>query len=126
MDRLFRSASRIRAGRFEVEQHEVGGRALAQAAGLEPEQLGRRHGQLREQLEQAERAVVDQLERDRQQRLEADRAELGLGERQALAVLVLGPVVARDRVDRAVGETAITACRSASARSGGETLAKVR
>ena len=47
---------------------------------------------------------MDQLQRERKQRLEPDDAVRGLVELDVLLVLVVRRVVGRDDVDRAVGE----------------------
>ena len=63
----------------------------------------------------------------RQHGLEADRAGRGFGERQPLGLDVLRIVVGHDRRRSGPRRSASTsATRSSSARSGGDTLKKVR
>ena len=76
---------------------------------------------------QRQLAVVHEAQRRPQQGLEADRAGRGFGERQALGLDVLRIVVGHDDVDQCRPPRASTsAARSSSARSGGESLKKVR
>src|SRR5690348_11047270 len=71
----------------EVENRQIGGRARFQAAARQAEDFRRPLRDRAHHLEQAETAVVVELERQRQQRLETDDAGFGRREWQAFRFL---------------------------------------
>ena len=90
-------------GPLQIEQHEIGGRALFEAPGVQAQDIGRAHGQARKCVQEPHLALVVQLEGERQQGFEPGDPRFGDGERQALGFLIVRAVVAGHRVDGAVG-----------------------
>ena len=88
-------------GLVGIEQHQVGGRALGQRAGVQAQDSRRRGGQRRQDMGQAGMAIVMKAERGRQQRLQPHRAERGGGESLALGVGALRLMAGDDHVDHA-------------------------
>ncbi len=81
----------------------------------------------RNSVEQPEMPVVDQLQRQRQQRFQPDDAVARRRERQPLRILVPRRMVAGDDVDRAVRETGDDRPPvGLAAQRSGDSFAKVR
>ena len=93
----------MRAGPVEIEQQQIGGRALGQAALGQAEEIGRRRGDPAQQIDQPPLALVIELQGQGQQGLQPDDPRGRLGEGHALGFLVMGRMVAGDAIDRAVG-----------------------
>ena len=115
-------------GHVGIEHDQVGRRARPQRAARQAEQLG---GPRRQRLEQRHAASSSPLwtrRRPAGSRVSRPIAPArGLGEGQALGLDVLRIVVGHDDVDQAVARAPRPApARSSSARSGGDSLKKVR
>jgi hypothetical protein len=86
-------------GRFEIDQHEVGGRALGEASAVQPEQARRVRRYRLQKSGKIDAAIMVKAERGGKQRLEPDGAVGSLGEGAPLHVRVLGVVGRDDHVD---------------------------
>ena len=90
--------------RTGVEDGNVGGRARFDAAGFHAEYARRVAGYFRERFHKRHLRFGRPFQGQRQQQLEAGRADFGFAERHLLGVLVHRRVIRADQVDRAVRE----------------------
>ena len=104
--RVLRAANeRVRVdapGPLEIEDHQIGRRALGQAPAFEAEDLAGCGRKPLQQVEQADASLVVEPQRKRQQGLQAGDARFGRGKGQALRFLIMRRVVAGDGIDGAV------------------------
>ena len=123
----FNSSRSRDPGHVQVDHHHVGRSARTERPAGQAQQFGGLVESALSTVISLSSPVCVQPERRRQQRLEADRAEGGFLERQALVLDLLRIVAGDDDVDQPVARApATSALRSSSLRSGGESLAKVR
>ena len=104
LDRLLRLASVDLPGASGSNTTRSAGAPFASRPASRPRIRAGASVMVRSSRQQADLAVVHQSQAHRQQGLQADDAAGRLGERQALAVLVLRAMVGGDGVDRAVLE----------------------
>jgi len=88
---------------LRIENRHIGDRSDGQRAAIQAEVGGRRPAHRIDQTIDADRLVAHQFERKRQRGFQTGDAKGRLIELDAFFVAVMGCVVSRDRIDRAIG-----------------------